>query len=160
MAALRGGQLIGPLELQRHGVVIAGLRGETLRRVVGDDLAARDDDGARADRIHLFEDVGGDDDDLVARHLVDERAHFVLLVGIETVRGLIEDQHRRVVDQRLREADAAPEAFGERVDGLREHLLELQPPDDVGQPLRALLALQLAQLRDEFEERPSTVISP
>ncbi len=41
--------------------------------------------------------------------------------GVEAVGGLVEDQHRRVVEDRLRQADAAPETLGQRLDGLLEH---------------------------------------
>ena len=43
----------------------------------------------------------------------DERAHLVLLVGVEPVGRLVEDQHVGIVQQRLREPDAALEALGQ-----------------------------------------------
>src|SRR6187399_2999717 len=61
-------------------------------RVVRHEPAFRDDDGAGADRIHLFEDVRRDDDGLLARDFADERANLVFLQRIESVRGLVEDQ--------------------------------------------------------------------
>ena len=87
-------------------------------RVVGHQLAARDDDGARAHGVDFFEDVRGDDDGLLARDLADQRADFVFLQRIETVGGLVEDQHLGVVHDGLREADAPLEALGQRFDGL------------------------------------------
>ncbi len=102
---------------------------EARGRVVGHELAARDDDGARADGVDLFEDVRGNDDGLLARDLADERADFVLLQRIEAVGGLVEDQHLRVVHDGLGEADAALEALGQRFDGLGDDRLELQPAD-------------------------------
>src|SRR5689334_19844752 len=73
----------------------AGRRPGTQRRggIVGDDLAARDDHGARADRVHLFEDVRGDDDGLLLGDLADERADLVFLQRIEAIGGFVEDQH-------------------------------------------------------------------
>ena len=53
--------------------------------------------------------------------LADQLAHLVLLVGVEAVGGLVEDQHFRVVENRLGEADAALEAFGKCLDGLIDH---------------------------------------
>src|SRR6185437_14459622 len=86
-----GSQLLRPLELQRYRVVVARSRRKLQRCVVRDDPPARDDDRAIADRIDLFEDVRRDDDDLVARHLVDQGADLEFLVGIQAVGGLIED---------------------------------------------------------------------
>ena len=57
----------------------------------------------------------------------DQLAHLVLLVGIEAVGRLVHDQHLRIVQDRLREADAALEAFGEGLDGLVEHGPEAGP---------------------------------
>ena len=112
-----------------------------------------DDDRARADRVDLFEDVRRDHDDLVARHRVDQRAHFVLLVRIEAVGRLVEDQHRGIVQDRLREADAALEALRQRVDRLFEHALQMQPRDRRRRGARwRALALEPAHVGDEFEE--------
>ena len=111
-------------------------------RVVGHELAVRDDDGARAHGVDFFEDVRGDDDGLLARDLADERADLVLLQRIEAVGGLVEDQHLRVVDDGLREADAALEALGQRFDGLGDDRLELQPADDVVEPRLAVRAFE------------------
>ena len=65
-------------------------------------------------------------DRLVRRERVDERAHLVFLVGIETVGRLVEDQHRRIVQQRLGQTDAALEALGEGLDRLLQHVSERQ----------------------------------
>src|SRR5215213_9097611 len=89
-----------------------GARLELLRSFVRDDTALGDDDGARANRIHLFEDMCRDHDDLVAADRVDETAHFVFLVWVEAIRRLIENHDRRVVDYRLGKPDAAAKAFG------------------------------------------------
>ena len=81
---------------------------------------------------HLLEDVGREDDGLLDGHVLDQVAHLVLLVRVEAVRRLVEDQHRRVVQERLREADALLVALGERVDRLAAHR------DKVGEGDRAL----------------------
>ncbi len=121
-------------------------------RVIGHELAARDDERARAHGIHLFEDVRGDDDGLLLRDLADERAHLVLLQRVEAIGGLVEDQHLGVVHDGLGQADAPLEALGERVDALRDDTLELQPADDVVQPRLAVRILEAAQIRDEVQE--------
>ena len=87
-------------------------------RAVRHELAPRDDDGARAHGVDFFEDVRGDDDGLLARDLADERADFVFLQRIETVGGLVEDQHLGIVHDGLGEADAPLESLGQRFDGL------------------------------------------
>jgi len=140
------------LELHGDGVVIARARGQPCRGVVRDDAALRDDDRSRAHRVDLFEDVGGDHDDLVARHVVDQRAHLVLLVRVEAVGGLIEYEHRRIVHDRLRQSHAPTEALRERLDALLEHTLELQVIDDVPQARRAPRPLEPAQIGDEREK--------
>ena len=82
----------------------------------------------------------------------DQRAHLVLLVGIEAVGRLVEDQHVGIVQQRLGEADAALEALGQRLDRLVEHAAELGALDrQVDAPLR-LGAGEAADLRDEVEK--------
>ena len=55
---------------------------------------------------------------------LDQLADLVLLVGIEAVGRLVHDQHLGVVQDRLRQADAALEALGEGLDGAVEHRLE------------------------------------
>ena len=97
-------------------MVIARARLERGRGLVGDDAAIRDDDGARAHLVHLFQDVGGNDHQLVLAQFVDEPPHFVLLIGIESIGGFVQDQDLRIVDQCLRQADAAAKALGQRFD--------------------------------------------
>ena len=127
----------GFAQLQRHGVVEPRARLEPARRVVGENLAVRDDDRAAADGLHFLEQVRRDHDDLRLRHAPDELAHLVLLVRIEAVGRLVEDQHLGVVQDRLRETDAAPIALRQRVDGLLEHVLEVQQLEHL---VEALLA--------------------
>ena len=67
-------------------------------------------------------------------------AHLVLLVRIEAVGRLVEDQHLRVVQERLRQTDAALEALRQRLDDLLEHARERQARDDVVEPRAAPLA--------------------
>ena len=59
-------------------------------------------------------------------HRPDQPAHLVFLVRVEAVGRLVEDQHLRVVQDRLREADAALEALGQGLDRLVQHPVELQ----------------------------------
>ena len=103
---------------------------QPLGRVVHDHFAARDDDHPGADRLDLLEDVGGEDDGLLGSHLLDEVAHLVLLVGVEAVRGLVEYEHRRIMEKRLREAHALLVALREGFDGLPAYRSEMAEADD------------------------------
>ena len=94
------------------------------RRRVRHHAPGRDDDRARAHGVDLLEDMRRDHDRLLRRHLRDQRAHLVLLVGIEPVGRLVEHQHRRVVQQRLRQADAALEALRQCLHRLQQHAFE------------------------------------
>ena len=103
----------------RDGVVIAASAPPAAAGVPSATMRPRgDDDGAGADGLDLFEDVGRDDDRLVRRHRRDQRAHLVLLVRVEPVGRLVQDQHLGIVQQRLSQADAALEALGQRLDRL------------------------------------------
>ncbi|CAM5527602.1 hypothetical protein SSTU70S_03289 [Stutzerimonas stutzeri] len=83
---------------------------------------------------------------------LDQLAHLMFLVRVETVGGLIEDQHARIVEDRLRQSDAALEALGQCLDGLAEHLLQLHLRDRRLDPLALGRATETAHLGDEFEE--------
>ena len=56
--------------------------------------------------------------------LLDELAHVVLLVRVQAVGRLVEEQHGRVVHERLGEPHAAAVALGERADGLVHHVAD------------------------------------
>ncbi len=113
----------------------------------------RDDDGARADGVHLLEQVGRDDDRLFRRQRVDEGADLVLLVGVEPVGRLVEDQHRGIVQERLRQSDAALVALRQRLDRLRQHGMQRRPLDrKLDDPAR-VGAVEAADPGDEAQER-------
>src|SRR5574341_50026 len=115
-------------------------RSQLVRRAVGDDLAAVDDDRARARRVDLLEDVGRKHDRLVRAELADEVSHLVLLVGVQAVGRLVHDEHIGVVDERLGEAGAVLVALGKRVDRLAQHRLQKAGPDDAADRRLALAA--------------------
>ena len=76
----------------------------------------------------------------------------MLLVGVEAVGRLVEDQHFRIVQDRLREPDPAPVPFRQRVDALIEHRFQVQQADDLVETASALIACQPANVGDELEE--------
>ncbi len=101
--------------------------------LVDEDFALVDDDDAVADGFDFFEDVGGEDDGFVCGHGLYQLSHFVLLVGVEAVGGLVEDEHLGVVDDGLGDTDALAVAFGEIFDGSVFNGVEVAFYDDVGE---------------------------
>ena len=62
-------------------------------------------------------------------HAADQVAHRMFLVGIQPVGGLVQDQHFGIVQDRLRQADAAAKALGQGFDRLVQHALKLGAGD-------------------------------
>ncbi len=102
--------------------------------VVGHHFAGGDDEHALAGGGHLWEDVGGEHDGVLAGERLDQLPHLDDLGGIEADGGLVEDEHLRVAEQRLGEAHSLPLALGEVPDhpldelvavGLLRHPLDL-----------------------------------
>ncbi len=137
---------------QRHCLVVARAALQLQRRAICKQSAMGDHHGAGAQRRYLFENVGGNDHDLVLRQALDELAHLMFLVGVEAVGGLVEDQHTRVMENRLSQADTAFEALGQRLDALRQHLLQLHLLHRALDAQLLLGAAQAAHLGDEFEK--------
>ena len=72
---------------------------------LGEDLAAVDDRHRRAQLLELGKDVGRDEDRLAQRpQLAQQLAQLDAGPRVEARRRLVEQQHARVVDQRVREA--------------------------------------------------------
>src|SRR5262249_44919283 len=95
---------------------------QLLERPVDHDAPAVDDQHAPADRLDLGEDVRREDHGApalaaaLARQTRDQSADLADLDRIEADGRLVEDQHGRVVHDRLRQADALPIALGEIAD--------------------------------------------
>ena len=133
-------------------MVITGSRLERGGSFVGDDAAIGNDDRARADLVHLFQDMGRDDHQLVLAQFIDQAPHFMLLIGIETIRGFIQNQDLRIVDQCLGQSHAAPKALGEGFDHLIDHRCKAQAIDHDAASLASPLAGQTADVGDKVEE--------
>src|SRR3989449_10582325 len=73
---------------------------------VGHDLAAADDQEARAALLHLRQHVGREQHRAVAPQGADELADLHPLVRVEALRRLVEDQQVGPVEDRLRQPDA------------------------------------------------------
>jgi hypothetical protein len=76
----------------------------------------------------------------------------VFLIRIETIGRLIEDQHRRIVDQRLGEADPALEAFRERLDRPVGHVPELDHLDHTIDRVAPFRLAEPAHVGDEGQQ--------
>ena len=113
------GAAVGGLHFQRDGFGAAQPVGEVGHRIDGHQLALADDDDALAGVLHFAEDVGAENDGVVAGEVLQQLADFDDLLGVEAGSGLIEDQHIGVVDDGLRQADALAVAFGKLADELR-----------------------------------------
>ena len=145
-------QLPRLLELHGHGVVVARAR----RQPAGVSSATMRPRAMMMARLHT---ASTSSRMCVEITMILSRAISLISVrtscfwfGIEAVGGLIEDQHRRIVHDRLRQAHAAAEALGQGVDGLLEHGAELQVLDDVVEAGAAARALECAHVGDEVEE--------
>ena len=66
---------------------------ELFRRAVGHNLAAINNDGPRANRLDFFQNVCRKNDGLFLTHTANQRSHLMLLIGIKTVRRLIQNQN-------------------------------------------------------------------
>ena len=70
------------------------------------------------------QDVGAENDGVVAGQRLEQVADFDDLLRVETGGGLVQDQHVGIVDDRLRQADALPVALGELADQLVPHVAD------------------------------------
>ena len=87
------------------------LQPKILRRVHGYDLAAVDDDDSMTGLLDLRQNVGREHHRVLAGQIFDQLANFMDLLRIEADRRLVENQHRRIIQQRLRYTDALFVAF-------------------------------------------------
>ena len=130
---------------EAHRIMVARAAGELGRRRIGENAAMSDDDRPAAHRLDLLEQMGRNDDRLVGPHRGDDLAHLVFLVGVEPVGRLVEDQHLRIVQQRLRHPDAAPVALRQGFDRLVQNLGDV---DHLDHPADAQLGFAAGKAAD------------
>ena len=121
----------------RHG---RELLHEAVERAGGDDPPAVDDDHTLAHHRHLGQDVRREDDRVGAGQRLDELPDADDLLGIEPDRRLVEDQHLRIGDERLGEADPLAVPLREPPDQPLAHVGDLAPLEhlaDAAPPLAA-----------------------
>ncbi len=68
------------------------------------------------DRLHIFDDMCGEQNDLVLRHLRENVAEFDALLGIQTDSRLVQYDQLRIAEECLRDPDALALAAGESAD--------------------------------------------
>ena len=83
---------------------------------------------------------------------MDHLANHLLLVRVQPFRRLVEEQHGRIVQQRLRQRRPPAVALRQRVDRLVAHLREHALLEDRVHPAVALLPGEPAQFREEAQE--------
>ena len=89
---------------------------------------------------------------LSLRHVADQPAHGMFLVGVEAVGGLVQHQHLGIVQDRLGQADAAAKALGQGFDRLVQHALKFGSGDGAFRRGLCRLARQSADPGDEMQE--------
>src|SRR5205823_2561809 len=101
----------------RDDRVRAGAGHQLFDGAVDDQLAALDDAELVTELAQLAEDVAGDHDGLAeALELLEQLADFDSGARVQTTRGLVEQEDRRVVDEDARQAEALLHAAGEGID--------------------------------------------
>src|SRR5206468_4841218 len=85
--------------------------GQVRELVLDHDAAVVDDHDLVADLRDLGQDVGREHDRPLRAERLDEAPDLDDLARVEADRGLVEDEHGRIVDERLRETDALAEAL-------------------------------------------------
>ena len=66
----------------------------------------------------------GEDNRFLFPHPLDDAAHFVFFARVQTIGGLIHDEHIWIMDNGLRKAATVPVTFGEGVHTLVQHRLQ------------------------------------
>ena len=136
---------------RRDETGLAGPRRELFRGVVGNELPLGDDEDAPTGHLHLGEVVRGEDDRPLSADFPNELTDFGGLVRIEPAHRLVQDQDRRLVNQRLGEPDALPKALRELANALANDVAKAGLLDDLAKPRPEPFAAQPAHLAGELE---------
>ncbi len=102
--------------------------------------------------MDLLEDMRRDDHDLVPGQPADHFTHLVFLIGIEPIGRLVQDQHQRIVQDRLGQTDTTFETLGQGLDGLLGHTLQVHRRDHVLHTGIALGSTEAAHFGNEAQE--------
>ncbi len=121
-------------DLDPHDGVADEFCPQRFGRTVGDHPSVIDDENPLADGFDFGQDVGRQDHGVVLSELGNELTNLDDLVGIETDGGFIEDEHRRLVNERARQTDPLAIALGEGADHLSPDIHQHAALEDVGEP--------------------------
>ena len=88
------------------------LREESFGSAVREKLAVGEDGDTCGHGFHVGDDVRGENNDAFAGKFREKIAEADALFGIETGGGLVDDEELRIVEERLRDADALAHAAG------------------------------------------------
>ena len=117
----------------------------------GDQSALRDDEHAPTRHPNLRKVVGRQDDGALSSDFPNELANFGRLIGVEPAHRLVENQNRRLVNQRLCEAHPLAKALGQLADRLADHVSEARLVDDSSDAGLKVAAHQAAHFSREVE---------
>ncbi len=143
-----GGQLSEQIVQRSTGCLLF----QFLRRAIGNNTSAIDNDGAGAGRIHFFENMGGEKDRLALAETFDQLPHLVFLVRIEAISGFVKNQHFGIVQERLRQAGAMTISLGKGIDRLFRHVLQETGFDRALDCLVLGVAAEIAHISTKFQE--------
>ena len=104
--------------------------GQGVGGAVGHNAAVVDNQDALAHGLHLGQDVGAQDNRVVAAQVFDEGAAFNNLLGVQAHGGLVQNEHRGVANQGLGNAHALLVALGQVADKPVKDVLNLHQPAD------------------------------
>ena len=113
-----------PVHLEHDAPPPAQATGELAGAALGDQPPARDDDDPLAQRRHLGKDVAREEDGALAAQAGEQLPHLHHLRGVEADGRLVEEEDRRLAEQRLRQADALAVALRQRADAPVGHAVE------------------------------------
>ena len=156
---LRGGQLL-MRQSQRHCAAIARARGQSAGRALGNNLPAIDNHCRAANRIDFFENMGGNNNRLIARHIGNGAPHLKFLIGVKPVCRLIHHQHIRVMDNGLRQTDAAAIAFRQCINRLVQHAVQFGHLNGARFSGARRRFIEAANLRDELQKGARRHVGP
>ena len=113
-------RFLGTVRSQGPHVAVGGL-GQLNRAAPVDDFPAGQHRHVPAGLPNILDDVGGKDDSVALAQFPDQAAYVADLVGVESHGRLVEYHHRRVVQDRLRDAHPLLEALGQVADQAPAH---------------------------------------
>ena len=96
-----------------------------LHRIGGHHLAFVDDDHLLAGLLDFRQDVGAQNDGVIAGKALDQIARLVDLLGVETRGRLVENQYVGIVNDGLRQADALAITLGKLAEQLVLYVVDV-----------------------------------